>query len=251
MDATQPAQAGAGQRAPALHRLHDLPGVQGQLRARPRAGRRFQKIEIAEPSVEDTVEILHGLKSRYEEHHKVAYTDAALQASRRARRPSTSTTASCRTRPSTSSTRPVPRIACVRRRTAPTRSTSPRWRRWWRRWRASRPRPSPPARPRAARARSRTSSRRSSSDRTRPSRSSPRRSSWRARAWAAPEKPIGSFLFSRPHRRGQDGAGQAARARAGRGVPALRHERVLGEAHGLAGSSARLRATWASTRAAC
>ena len=50
----------------------------------------------------------------------------------------------------------------------------------------------------------------------------------------SPEKPIGSFLFSRPHRRGQDRAGQAARQGAGRGVPALRHERVLGEAHRLA-----------------
>ena len=42
--------------------------------------RRFQKIEVAEPSVEDTVEILRGLKSRYEEHHKVTYTDEALKA---------------------------------------------------------------------------------------------------------------------------------------------------------------------------
>ncbi|SIT15724.1 ATP-dependent Clp protease ATP-binding subunit ClpA [Thalassolituus maritimus] len=42
--------------------------------------RRFQKIDVAEPSVEDTYKILKGLKSRFEEHHKVKYTDKALKA---------------------------------------------------------------------------------------------------------------------------------------------------------------------------
>ena len=42
--------------------------------------RRFQKIDVAEPSVDQTVEILKGLKSRYEEHHSVKYSLAALQA---------------------------------------------------------------------------------------------------------------------------------------------------------------------------
>jgi ATP-dependent Clp protease ATP-binding subunit ClpA len=42
--------------------------------------RRFQKIEIQEPSVEDTVRILHGLKKVYEEHHGVSYTPRALRA---------------------------------------------------------------------------------------------------------------------------------------------------------------------------
>ncbi|MDP9362273.1 MAG: AAA family ATPase, partial [Acidobacteriota bacterium] len=41
--------------------------------------RRFQKIEIGEPSVEETVEILKGLKSYYEKHHNVAFTDDALK----------------------------------------------------------------------------------------------------------------------------------------------------------------------------
>jgi len=41
--------------------------------------RRFQKIEIGEPSVAETVEILKGLKKFYEEHHGVTFTDAALQ----------------------------------------------------------------------------------------------------------------------------------------------------------------------------
>ncbi|KAB2843043.1 MAG: AAA domain-containing protein, partial [Burkholderiales bacterium] len=40
--------------------------------------RRFQKIDVPEPSVAETVEILRGLKSRFEEHHGVKYTPAAL-----------------------------------------------------------------------------------------------------------------------------------------------------------------------------
>jgi len=40
--------------------------------------RRFQKIDIEEPSVEDTIKILHGLKKYYQEHHKVKYSAAAL-----------------------------------------------------------------------------------------------------------------------------------------------------------------------------
>jgi ATP-dependent Clp protease ATP-binding subunit ClpA len=43
-------------------------------------GRRFQKIEISEPTVEDTIKILHGLKPYYEEHHGVTYTDDAITA---------------------------------------------------------------------------------------------------------------------------------------------------------------------------
>ena len=42
--------------------------------------RRFQQVFVGEPSVEDTVGILRGLKERYEAHHKVAITDAALVA---------------------------------------------------------------------------------------------------------------------------------------------------------------------------
>jgi ATP-dependent Clp protease ATP-binding subunit ClpA len=41
--------------------------------------RRLQKIAIDEPSIEETVRILAGLRSRYEEHHRVKYTDAALE----------------------------------------------------------------------------------------------------------------------------------------------------------------------------
>ncbi len=42
--------------------------------------RRLQKIAIEEPSIEETVRILAGLRSRYEAHHGVAYSDAALEA---------------------------------------------------------------------------------------------------------------------------------------------------------------------------
>lgn len=42
--------------------------------------RRFQKVDVAEPSVTDTTKILQGLKSRYEEHHSVRFTQKALQA---------------------------------------------------------------------------------------------------------------------------------------------------------------------------
>jgi ATP-dependent Clp protease ATP-binding subunit ClpA len=42
--------------------------------------RRFQKVDVVEPSVEQTVEILKGLKSRFEEHHSVKFANAALQA---------------------------------------------------------------------------------------------------------------------------------------------------------------------------
>ena len=42
--------------------------------------RRFQKVDVNEPTVEQTVDILKGLKSRYEEHHSVKYAVAALQA---------------------------------------------------------------------------------------------------------------------------------------------------------------------------
>src|SRR6185312_13946034 len=42
--------------------------------------RRFQKIDIVEPTVSETYQILQGLKPRYEAHHDVTYADEALQA---------------------------------------------------------------------------------------------------------------------------------------------------------------------------
>ncbi len=45
--------------------------------------RRFQKIDIEEPTVQETVDILTGLKPRYEEHHGIRYSGAAIQATAR------------------------------------------------------------------------------------------------------------------------------------------------------------------------
>ena len=42
--------------------------------------RRFQKIDVVEPTVEETVEILRGLRSKFEEHHGIRYEDDALRA---------------------------------------------------------------------------------------------------------------------------------------------------------------------------
>jgi len=42
--------------------------------------RRFQKIDIVEPTIDDTTKILMGLKSRYEDHHNVRYTTKAIRA---------------------------------------------------------------------------------------------------------------------------------------------------------------------------
>jgi ATP-dependent Clp protease ATP-binding subunit ClpA len=42
--------------------------------------RRFQKIDVTEPSVAETIEILNGLKSKFEEHHSVSYAPEALRA---------------------------------------------------------------------------------------------------------------------------------------------------------------------------
>jgi ATP-dependent Clp protease ATP-binding subunit ClpA len=42
--------------------------------------RRFQKIDVVEPSVQETIEILQGLKTRFEEHHAIKYADDALKA---------------------------------------------------------------------------------------------------------------------------------------------------------------------------
>ena len=62
--------------------------------------RRFQPVQVGEPTVEHTIEILKGLRDRYEAHHRVSITDSAIVAA--ARWPTaTSTTGSCRTRRST------------------------------------------------------------------------------------------------------------------------------------------------------
>ena len=46
----------------------------------PALERRFQPVHVDPPNVEETIQILHGLKSRYEAHHSVVYTDEAIKA---------------------------------------------------------------------------------------------------------------------------------------------------------------------------
>ena len=46
----------------------------------PALERRFQPVTVPEPSVEETIQILKGLRERYESHHKLRYTDEALEA---------------------------------------------------------------------------------------------------------------------------------------------------------------------------
>lgn len=43
--------------------------------------RRFQKIDVAEPTVEEAYKIMYGLKNKYESFHKVKYSDEAIRAS--------------------------------------------------------------------------------------------------------------------------------------------------------------------------
>jgi ATP-dependent Clp protease ATP-binding subunit ClpB len=62
----------------------------------PAFERRFQQVFVDEPSVEDTIAILRGLRERYEAHHKVVITDASLVAPPRCRT-ATSPLGSCRT----------------------------------------------------------------------------------------------------------------------------------------------------------
>jgi ATP-dependent Clp protease ATP-binding subunit ClpA len=55
---------------------HEYRGIFEKDRA---LSRRFQKIDVTEPSIEETIKILQGLKSRFEEHHEVKYTQQALR----------------------------------------------------------------------------------------------------------------------------------------------------------------------------
>ncbi len=164
--------------------------------------RRFQRIDVTEPSVGEAIEILRGLKPHYEEHHGVEYTDAAIEAAAEALRRATSPALTCRTRRSTSSTRRARGRGCRSRprpiRTSGSPSCRSTSRRWWPRWRASRRAPCP-APTRRSWPRWRRTSSGSSSARTR------RCSSWRARsrcrapAWAGRRsRPAASCSPARP-----------------------------------------------------
>ena len=68
--------------------------------------RRFQSVKVEPPSIEDAIEILKGLRPRYEDHHKMELTDAAVKAAVRAVRPLHHRAFPARTRRSTSWTKP-------------------------------------------------------------------------------------------------------------------------------------------------
>ena len=132
--------------------------------------RRFSPVTVEEPSVEETVEILRGLRGAYEEHHGV--DDRRRGARRRGAAAATATSPStaCPTRRSTWSTRPPRRCACApaARPTPPSSRPSAS---------GSRPRSRPRStrRPTRTRRRSRSTSSGSSSTWPRPA---PRRPSW-------------------------------------------------------------------------
>ena len=84
--------------------------------------RRFQPVLVDEPTVEDTISILRGLRERFEVHHGVRIQDAALVAAATLSATATSPTASCPTRRSTSSTRRAP--CCAPRSTRCRRSST-------------------------------------------------------------------------------------------------------------------------------
>ena len=74
------AQARSRTRCLPDHRRHHGRGVPQVPHQDPAFERRFQTIDVEEPSVEDTVKILTALKPRYEEHHHVRYTQGAIEA---------------------------------------------------------------------------------------------------------------------------------------------------------------------------
>jgi ATP-dependent Clp protease ATP-binding subunit ClpB len=76
----QHAEADARPRRAAHGRRDDPRRVPRSIEKDPALERRFQQVLVAEPSVEDTIAILRGLKGRYEAHHKVVIADSALVA---------------------------------------------------------------------------------------------------------------------------------------------------------------------------
>ncbi len=68
----------------------------------PALERRFQQVLVEEPSVEDTIGILRGIKEKYEAHHKVSIADSSARRRSNTVRPLHHRPGSCRTKRSTS-----------------------------------------------------------------------------------------------------------------------------------------------------
>ena len=84
--------------------------------------RRFQPIQVAEPTIEETIEILQGIKFPYQDHHNVEITDEAIEtAAHLSARyiPAFSPTASCPIKPSTLLTKRPRACACTKARKPP------------------------------------------------------------------------------------------------------------------------------------
>ena len=73
-------QADAGPGRAADHRRHDHDEYRKYFEKDAALARRFQPIQVGEPTLAQTIEILKGLRDRYEAHHRVSFTDAALVA---------------------------------------------------------------------------------------------------------------------------------------------------------------------------
>ena len=95
-----------------MHRATTLDEYRKYIEKDAALERRFQPVMVDEPTIDQANEILLGIRTRYEEHHHVKYTDEALRA---AVDLSVRYVADRRspTRPSTSSTRPGPASGCA------------------------------------------------------------------------------------------------------------------------------------------
>jgi ATP-dependent Clp protease ATP-binding subunit ClpB len=80
MDASNLLKPALGARRAALHRRDHARRVSQACREGRSLARRFQPVFVDEPTVEDTISILRGLKEKYEQHHRVRITDSALVA---------------------------------------------------------------------------------------------------------------------------------------------------------------------------
>ncbi len=201
--------------------------------------RRFQKVEVTEPSAEETTQILLGLKDRYEKHHGVTYTQEAIGQRRPARRALPEGPQAAR-----QGDRPARR---GRRRRGPAGHRAQGGHRGGPRGGARHHGADPAAagegerqgaapRPRSG----------AQGPGLRPGRGDPAAGLGDQGLPRRPARPAEAgrrLPADRPHRRRQDRGGEAARRGDGDLLPALRHERVHGGAHGLPAGrrSARLR----------